>query len=401
VLLHPTSLPGGRLGREARRFVNWLASAGQTWWQVLPLGPPDEGGSPYTSSSAFAGWPGLLEDPEAAVSPEEAADFRRRHAYWIDDWIAFAGEGALEDQVRFEREWEALRIHAADRGVRIFGDVPIFVADASADVRAHPELFARGVVAGVPPDAFAADGQLWGNPLYDWGRMRAQGHRWWIERLRRTLGLVDAARIDHFRAFTAYWEVPEGAASAREGRWHYGPGATVIRAAEAELGELPLVAEDLGIITPGVVRLRDELALPGMVVLQFGFTYGRGNPHRVQNHAERAVVYTGTHDNDTALGWWHSVDDFQRHLLWHDLQVAGIEAEQPHWDLIRLALSSRARMAIIPVQDVLGLGSEARLNTPGTAEDNWSWRLEHGQLTDEHAARLRAATAASGRLARG
>ncbi|MDX6644694.1 MAG: 4-alpha-glucanotransferase [Miltoncostaeaceae bacterium] len=398
MLLHPTSLPGGRLGEEARRFVDWLARAGQSWWQVLPLGPPDTAGSPYKSASAFAGWAGLVAEPEAPVSEDEALAFRCRNAYWIDDWIAFAGDGALADQVRFEREWGALRRYAAGRGVRILGDVPIFVSDDSADVVAHAELFQRGVVAGVPPDDFAADGQLWGNPLYDWRRMRIDGYRWWIERLRRTLELVDAARVDHFRGFEAYWSVPEGAATAREGCWRPGPGASVLRAAEAELGALPLVAEDLGVITPAVVRLREQLGLPGMCVLQFSLGYGPENPHRVHNHPERAVAYTGTHDNDTAVGWWAALDHGHRRALAKALAAAGIAPEAPHWDLIRLAFSSPARIAIVPAQDPLGLGSEARLNVPGTAEGNWSWRLEAGQLTDELAERLRQVTAASGRL---
>jgi len=398
ILLHPTSLPGGRLGVDARRFVDWLARAGQSWWQILPLGPPDPAGSPYKSSSAFAGWSGLLADPEAPVGDEEAAGFRRRNAYWIEDWIAYAGEAALADQVRFEREWGALRAYAAARGVRILGDVPIFVSDDSADVAAHTELFQRGVVAGVPPDDFAADGQLWGNPLYDWDRMRATGYRWWIERLRRTLDLVDAARVDHFRGLEAYWAVPEDAATAREGSWRRGPGATLVRAAERELGRVPLVAEDLGIITPAVEALRDELGLPGMRVLQFALGYGPENPHRLHNHSERALVYTGTHDNDTAVGWWSSLDAGSRRFLGEMLAEAGISAEAPNWDLIRLAFASPARIAIVPAQDVLGLGSESRLNTPGTSEGNWTWRLEPGQLTSNLADRLLQAAAAAGRV---
>src|SRR5919109_4790174 len=205
VLLHPTSLPGGRLGEEAYRFVDWLAAAGQSWWQVLPLGPPDEHGSPYKARSAFAGSEELLAEPNARVGEEEAAAFRRREAFWIEEWIAQAGAGGLEGQVRFEREWQALRAYARARGVRVFGDLPIYVAEGSVDHLAHPELFQRGVVAGVPPDDFSATGQLWGNPLYDWPALRRRGYRWWSERFRRTLGLFDLARIDHFRGFVAYW----------------------------------------------------------------------------------------------------------------------------------------------------------------------------------------------------
>ena len=300
VLLHVTSLPGGRLGTPAYAFVDWLAAAGQSWWQVLPLGPPDRSGSPYTSSSAFAAWPGLLADPTAAVSETEIAAFREAQSYWIDDWERFAGPGAVADQVRFEREWSALRRYAGERGVRLIGDIPLYVGAGSADHRSHPELFQRGFVAGAPPDALGSAGQLWGNPVYDWTELRRQGYRWWIERLRRAAELADLARIDHFRGFVAYWSIPARARSARAGRWRRGPGAAVFEAARRELGELAVIAEDLGVITPPVERLRLELGFPGMAVLIFGFGGGRGNPHRPENHTELRVVYTGTHDTHTA-----------------------------------------------------------------------------------------------------
>jgi 4-alpha-glucanotransferase len=391
VLLHPTSLPHGRLDEEAYRFVDWLAAAGQSWWQVLPLGPPGEEGSPYESASAFAGSPALLAEPDAPVSAEEVEGFVAAQPYWSGGWAAYAGAGALADQVRFGREWTALRRYAAARGVRLFGDLPIYVAEGSADHVAHPELFQQGFVAGVPPDAFTERGQLWGSPLYDWGALRATGFRWWVERLRRTLELVDLARLDHFRGFVAYWSVPAGAPDARGGTWRRGPGRELFDAARADLGELPLVAEDLGVITPAVERLRDELGLPGMHVLQFAFDGGPSNPHRPENHRELGVVYTGTHDNDTALGWWSSLSPAAR-------RATGLDAGEPHWSLIELALGSRARLAIVPVQDALGLGSEARMNTPGRARGNWGWRLEPGALNAELAARLRGATERSGRL---
>src|ERR687883_900435 len=249
VLLHPTSLPGGRLGDEAYRFVDWLAAAGQTWWQILPLGPPDEHRSPYKAESAFAGWRGLLAEPKARVAADELEGFVAHHPYWIGDWAAYTGKGDVADQVRFEREWGALRAYAAERNVRLLGDVPIYVAEGSADHRAHPELFERGAVAGAPPDALSATGQLWGNPLYDWGAARVEGYSWWIERFRRTFELVDAVRIDHFRGFVSYWAVPERAKTAKAGRWRPGPGAELFDAVERALGPQPLVAENLGVIT--------------------------------------------------------------------------------------------------------------------------------------------------------
>jgi 4-alpha-glucanotransferase len=391
VLLHPTSLPGGRLGEEAFRFVDWLHAAGQSWWQVLPLGPPDNFGSPYVAPSAFAAWSGLLAEPRAAVSERELEDFVARHPFWIGDWAAFAGADAIAQQVRFEREWGHLRRYAAERGVRVIGDVPIYVAPGGADHALHPELFQRRVVAGVPPDDYSKSGQLWGNPLYDWQAHRATGFRWWVERFRRTLELVDLARIDHFRGLVAYWAVPEGHRTGRVGRWRRAPGRELLRTVRAQLGELPLIAEDLGLITLPVHRLRDEFDLPGMVVLHWAFAGGRTNPHALANHEENQVVYTGTHDNDTAVGWFRSLPKRER-------ARTGLDPREPNWSLIELALSSRAALALIPAQDVLGLGSEARMNTPGRATGNWSWRLRRGQLTAGDAARLRELTAAAGRV---
>ena len=390
ILLHPTSLPTGRLGDHARAFVDWLALAGQSWWQVLPLGPPDDVGSPYKSPSAFAGWAGLLEDPDAPVSPDELEDFVARHPYWIGDWAAFAGRGAIEDQVRFEREWSALRAYAAERGVRLIGDVPIYVAPGSADHLSHRELFQEGIVAGVPPDEFTSSGQLWGNPIYDWGALRATGFRWWVERFRRTLELVDVTRVDHFRGFVAYWAVSDKHKTARRGEWRRGPGRELFDAVSSELGELPLIAEDLGVITPAVERLRDDLGLPGMHVLQWGFSGGRRNPHAPENHRENGVVYTGTHDNDTAVGWWESLSPRER-------AATGLDERDPASSLIEVAYASRARLAVVPMQDVLRLGSEARMNMPGSSSGNWRWRLRAGELTDARAAELRRAVLVAGR----
>jgi 4-alpha-glucanotransferase len=377
IVLHPTSLPGGRLGAGAYAFVDWLAAAGQSWWQVLPLGPPDDVGSPYAAASAFAAWNGFLAEPDAPVSTREVAAYRRANAYWIADWERAGGSAA--DQVRFDREWAALREYAGERDIRLIGDVPIYVAQDSVDHLTHPELFLQGAVAGAPPDRLGPLGQHWGNPLFDWDALAQQGYRWWIERLRRTFALYDLARIDHFRGFAAFWAIPEGPEEldARTGTWLPGPGASVFRAAEAELGELPVIAEDLGVITKDVEKLRDALGFPGMVVLLWAFQGPPGNPHRVANHRVHQVVYTTTHDTDTLRG--HMPD------------------REP-WELIELALSSRAALCMIPAQDVLRLGGEGRMNTPGEPFGNWTWRLDPGQLTDELAERLRAATAAAGRL---
>jgi 4-alpha-glucanotransferase len=394
LLLHPTSLPGGRLGTDAYRFVDWLASAGQSWWQILPLGPPDEHGSPYASESAFACWSGLLAEPEAPVAADELESFVARHPFWIGDWAAFAGGGAVADQVRFEREWSALRAYAATRGVSLIGDVPIYVAPGSADHVAHPELFQHGLVAGAPPDDWSATGQLWGNPIYDWRTLHGTGYRWWVERFRRTFELVDVARVDHFRGFAAYWAVPARNRTALSGSWRRGPGRQLFDTVRGRLGRLPLIAEDLGVITPAVVRLREELGLPGMAVLHFLLADDK-DPLRV---AENSVAYTGTHDNDTSRGWWDRIDESIRRRACRAAERARIEEDDPSWLLIRLALAARSRLAIVPAQDVLGLGNEARMNTPGREEGNWSWRLEEGQLDAALAGRLRAATEAAGRL---
>lgn len=396
VQLHITSLPDGKLGASAFAFVDWLVAAGQSWWQVLPLGPPNRHRSPYKSASAFASWRGLLADPSAAVTAAELAAFRSRHAFWADNWAAFAGgERALRDQVRFEREWSSLRAYAAERGVRLIGDVPIYVAPGSADEAGWPELFRNDVVAGVPPDYFSAKGQLWGNPIYDWPALRRRRYRWWVERLRRTFELFDLARIDHFRAFVAYWAVPVGARDATGGRWVRGPGRAVFDAAQRELRRLPLIAEDLGVITPAVTALRESLGLPGMVVLQFAFDpENPGGVHDPDQHRAQQVLYTGTHDNDTLRGWYASLPAPRRAAV----QALGVRDREPWWDLISVALGSPARLCMLQAQDVLGLGSDARMNTPGTAGGQWRWKLHPGQLTSAQARRLRKLTANAGRL---
>ena len=421
VQLHVTSLPGGRLGREAYRFVDWLADAGQSWWQVLPLGPPDRYRSPYKSASAFATWPGLLGEPRAPVSAAEIADFREREAFWIGDWERFSARGAIADQVRFDREWGALRRYATERGVSILGDVAIYVSPGGADHRAHPELFQDDWVAGVPPDMYSATGQLWGNPLYNWPALQRRGYHWWVERVRRTLALFDTARIDHFRGLVAYWAVPARARTAMGGHWRRGPGAGLFRALERELAPtpaqrragagarwrgplgLPLVAEDLGVITEPVERLRRSLGLPGMLVTQFGMEPGdTASPHRLENHTADRIVYTGTHDQDTVRGWLDSLDPGRRAFVAGEVARHGFaEPRSPWWGIIRLTFSSPAKEAMVQAQDVLGLGGEARMNQPGRAGSSWRWQLAPGALTPAIGRRLRAATEEAGRLGDG
>jgi 4-alpha-glucanotransferase len=401
VQLHPTSLPGRRLGPEAHAFVDWLADAGQSWWQMLPLGPPDRHASPYKAQSAFAAWPGLLAEPDAPVSRAEELDFRERHAAWIETWIGYAGDGAVADQVRFEREWSRLREHAEARGIRLIGDVPIYVAPGSADHRAHPEYFKPGVQAGVPPDAFTDKGQLWGNPIYDWKVLARERYGWWAHRMDRMLQLFDVVRVDHFRGFESYWAVDADAEDASGGRWEPGPGRAVFDAVTQALGRpLPVIAEDLGVITKEVEALRDALGYPGMAVLQFGFDPADPDgTHDLHRHREHQVAYTGTHDNDTVVGWFASLPAKKRDAVLEALDDRGIEDTTPQWALIRLLFTSVASVAMVQLQDVLGLGSEARMNMPGTKGGQWQWRLEPAQLTRGHAARLRAAMAAAGRVA--
>jgi 4-alpha-glucanotransferase len=390
VLLHPTSLPSGKLDRDAYRFVDWLEAAGQSWWQVLPLGPPDEFHSPYRSPSAFAASPQLLAKPDARVTAGEVEDFAARHPFWAGGWASFARGDAIADQVRFEREWGALREYAAERGIRLIGDLPIYVSDGGADLDCWPELFTRGEVAGAPPDTLSANGQRWGNPLYDWPVHRATRYRWWRERFRRTFELVDLCRIDHFRGFVSYWAIPERNSTAKLGHWRPGPGAELFDAVRRELGDLPVIAEDLGHITPPVYRLRDELGLPGMVVLLWAFRKRPRNPHAVENHRSRLVAYTSTHDTETAVGWWESLRPRAQ-------AATGLDPRAPNWSLIELAYGSRASLAIVPAQDVLGLGSEARMNRPGRTGGNWTWQLGRGALTPALARRLRALAQQHGR----
>ncbi|MGP0071626.1 MAG: 4-alpha-glucanotransferase [Bryobacteraceae bacterium] len=482
ILLHPTSLPGrygiGDLGAEARHFIDFLASAGQTLWQVLPLGPTGYGDSPYQCFSAWAGNPLLIslerlveqgwmhasrlatapqfpEDRveferlipwktallESAVQPHPRfEDFSEANQNWLDDFALFVAlkqrhQGAAwtqwepgardrdrkalatwRDQLAsaieaqkflqfvFSEQWRALREYARARGVRIMGDLPIYVAHDSADVWTNRQFFqldAQGnptVVSGVPPDYFSKTGQLWGNPIYRWDALAQDGYRWWLDRFRAAFQMVDMIRLDHFRGFEAYWEVPAAETTAVNGRWVKGPGSALFHAAQRELGELPLVAENLGVITPEVEAIREEFGFPGMAILQFAFgTDPQATTFRPHNYPREVVAYTGTHDNDTTVGWWtskgsgestRSEEDIRRErdLAMRYLNTDGSEIQ---WSFIRAVEASVADTVLIPMQDVLGLGNEARMNQPATLGGNWRWRYRTGALKPELAERLR------------
>jgi 4-alpha-glucanotransferase len=418
--LLPLSALEQPLGHGGRAFVDWLAAASFSVWQILPVGPVGADGSPYWVRSDWAGNPQLLDPAElpAAEAPVDAR-FLADSAGWLPDYALFealtAAHGGApfwswpaqlrdrapvalaaarhelaaviarieREQYAFHLQWQRLREYARGRGVRLFGDLPFYVAPSSAETWAHRELFqltptgAPAAVGGVPPDYFTALGQLWGNPVYDWHAQRRERFAWWVARVRAQLLRMDLLRLDHFRALAAYWAVPAGAPDARGGAWHAAPGAELLTRLREEFSDLPLAAEDLGDITPEVYALRDDFGLPGMRVLQFAFDADAANPHRPYLHRRASVVYTGTHDNDTTLGWFSQLDTQTAARV--ELYLGAARAAVPA-ALIRAALGSVARLTVIPVQDLLGLGSEARLNTPGTASGNWTWRLPPGAL---------------------
>jgi len=491
ILLHPTSLPGpfgiGDLGPGAYEFADFLASAGQSIWQMLPLGPTGYGDSPYQCFSAFAGNPALISlvrlvdegllslrdigglpqfSPEqveyervnqfkaeklklAFVGFQESApenvktrfeSFKKTERAWLPDYSLFralkdrfggvawshwehtlalrqpeALQHALAElaepiaeqeflQFVFFEQWEALKSYCHSRKIRIMGDLPIYVAHDSADVWAHPEHFhldERGnatKVAGVPPDYFSATGQLWGNPIYRWDRMAAEGYSWWVDRFRAAFRMFDLLRVDHFRGFEAYWEVPGAEHTAQNGKWIKGPGAEIFAAVEAKLGKLPILAENLGVITPGVEAIRERFGFPGMAILQFAFGNDpQGPSFRPHNYSRNLVAYTGTHDNDTIVGWWTSKpgegsirteEDIRKE---HEFtrRYLNLDSEQIHWVFIRTLMASVADTVIFPVQDIIGAGAEARMNVPGTAVGNWRWRLGGKALNEDIASRLR------------
>ncbi|HEV2884763.1 MAG TPA: 4-alpha-glucanotransferase [Pyrinomonadaceae bacterium] len=492
ILLHPTSLPGpfgiGDLGPAAYAFADFLVAAGQHLWQILPLNPIDAGGSPYSSSSAFAGntllispellvRDGLLhqdqlktdghaaaeridftkaanlkkqllstafENFKARASEDEVSKLREfclKHASWLDNYALFQAlkenrnaaswneweraeisrdsatliklrerfsetvEREVFYQFLFFQQWYELKTYCNERGLQIIGDMPIFVAYDSADTWTAPHLFKLDgdnrplAVAGVPPDYFSETGQLWGNPVYNWEQARAENFRWWVQRLRAMFAMFDYVRVDHFRGFSACWETPAGATSGIDGQWVEAPGRELFTALERELGALPIIAEDLGVITPEVDALRDEFGFPGMRVLQFGFAANRESIHLPHKYPKNVVAYTGTHDNDTTVGWFNSLstaeDENEKQFCLEYLESDGKEI---NWDFIRAVLESEANTAIIPMQDVLGLGSEARMNRPSTTEGNWSWRFDSSALDDDLRKRLRSLTDSSARL---
>jgi len=486
ILLHPTSLPGpygsGDFGAAAYHWVDWLVLAGQTMWQILPLGSIGPGNSPYMSSSAFAGnlllidltelsgfgW--LSADdliPHAEFNAEKVnfslvIDFRmarlrkasarffadQQHHQtefeafctgeqsWLEDYAIFMAlnekfngldwgqwepdyanrkadalaqaRATLVDEIRFWqfsqwcffRQWRKLKHYANTRGVRIIGDMPIFVAYQSADVWSRPRLFELDadnqptVIAGVPPDYFSATGQRWGNPLFRWSAHEQEDFSWWIERIRKSVEMFDIVRIDHFRGFAGYWEIPASEPNAIKGRWMSGPGEKLFNAVRNELGKLPIIAEDLGVITPDVVDLLEKFELPGMRVLQFAFGGTTDNPYLPHNFINNMVAYVGTHDNDTTIGWFKSASEHERIFVCKYLHTDGREI---NWELIHAASQSVADIAIYSMQDVLSMDSEQRMNLPGVPHGNWEWRFSWDQLDAQHAEYLYEISALHGR----
>jgi 4-alpha-glucanotransferase len=427
-VLLPLSALETPLGSGGRAFIDWLAAAGFSVWQILPVGPAGSDGSPYWVSSDHAGNPAFIDAAQVPDAPDalrpSAGEFLAASASWLPDYALFAAltqahagapfwqwppplrdrdplalaRARLElapdcariehEQYLFHVQWQRLRSYARSRGVRLFGDLPFYVAPSSAEVWTHRQLFqltatgAPAAVAGVPPDYFSVTGQLWGNPLYDWQAMERADFRWWLARVSAQLRRFDLLRLDHFRALSAHWAVPATAPDARAGSWRSTPGEALLKRLAQRFRDLPLVAEDLGVITPDVVALKQEFRLPGMRVLQFAFDGDPANPHLPKLHARECVVYTGTHDNDTVLGWYTGLDHDTARRVAAQLGV-GEHPDAVPGALLNAALGSRALLAILPAQDLLGLGSAARLNTPSTTHGNWSWRVPAGALTAE------------------
>lgn len=503
VLFHPTSLPGplgiGNLGPAAHRFAELLASAGQSWWQMLPVAPPVNGNSPYTAVSAFAGNPllvsleklaedGLLRADEippykdfvagrvryAAVWKHRAPRLRKAYERfrsrsrpsardgfeefcalnedWLPDYSMFAAlkgadhgrswaqwnsdvrrrkPDALRDvertmtedigyhkfaQYAFFKQWNELKLACEEKGIGLIGDIPIYVARESADVWANQDIFdldpdgRPAFTAGVPPDYFSRTGQLWGNPLYRWGTLRERGYDWWLSRLKRMFERFDAVRLDHFIGFQRYYRVPRGERTAERGEWVDGPGADFFEKVLGALGKAQIFVEDLGVVTKDVMALRDEFGFPGIKILLFAFgTDDFAESYLPHNHSKNCVVYTGTHDNDTVVGWFEDPGGGRSTRTRRQaarekeraLNYLGSDGREINWDMIKAALRSVGNTAIIPVQDLLGLGSEGRMNRPATVRGNWEWRLAEGDLDDEVVDRFRSLTSKYGRVPKG
>ncbi len=486
ILLHITSLPSpygiGTLGKEARAFADFLKKAGQTYWQMLPVGQTGYGDSPYQPFSTFAGNPylidldtlvedGLLEAAELeavdwggdarrvdygriyehrfsllkkAFSRAQARDFSEAEAFfhenaaWLNDYALFMAvkeqfsmrafstwdddirlrepaamaryQQELSEQTRFYafvqylffKQWRAFRAYVNGLGIKLIGDLPIYVSPDSADVWANPACFQLDKngfptsVAGVPPDYFSSTGQLWGNPLYDWAYHKNTRYQWWIERVAAAAELFDTLRIDHFRGFESYWSVPYGDETAERGNWEKGPGLDLIHALNEALPNLSIIAEDLGVMTDEVRALLSDAGFPGMKVLQFAFDSGEKNDYLPHNYVENCVCYTGTHDNNTLMGWLDEASESDRAFI---KEYLGLNAEEGwHWGVIRGGLSSVARLFVAPMQDYLGLGANCRMNRPSTLGGNWEWRLLPGECTDALAAKIRRHTEIYGRL---
>jgi len=481
ILLHITSLPSeygiGDLGSNAYKFVDFLESAGQKLWQILPIGPTGYGDSPYSCFSAFAGNhlfispeillnDGLLSEKDIADIPEfskqkteynkvkeyknsllkkafqnftskenkfnnEFNTFCNENSYWLDDYAFYMSlkdwhnqdewskweEGLvkrdvgvlkvwsdkLADEILFHKfiqflfnyQWLKLKEYANSKDIKIVGDVPIFVANDSSEVWGHKELFTidengKAIsVAGVPPDYFSKTGQLWGNPLFKWKEMEKNDYNWWANRVRHQLKYIDILRIDHFRGFDAFWEIPGGAPTAEKGRWVKGPGEKIFDSLKKQLGELPIIAEDLGVITKSVNELRDKFNLPGMNILQFAFGDGMENKFLPHNYKKNSVVYTGTHDNDTTRGYFEKEKNNKNNIYDHAQEYLNYYGDDLTFELIRTAYCSAADIVIIPLQDILNLGTEARMNFPGTLGGNWVWRFTWDQITENLSAKYK------------
>jgi len=440
VLLHPTSLPSGKLDQDVERWLDWMQQCGLSIWQILPLVIPDHTGSPYQSCSAFALNPDLLGTYPDKNETNQAGllSFINKQAYWLQDFALFMAlkshfnqqpwhtwpeefrsrkstalqnfqdkmESLIDDiiwqQFVLHQRWQNIQQTAKQKGIYLFGDMPIFVAYESADVWANQEQFLLDdtlqptYVAGVPPDYFSQTGQRWGNPHYDWQHMQQDNFSWWHSRIRHLLERFDIIRIDHFRGLQASWMISAECETAVDGFWQEVPGDAFLDSLENVIADLPIVAEDLGVITPEVTALRTKYHLPGMSVLQFAFDAFDDNPHKPKNiHADR-VVYTGTHDNNTTTGWFNELKDHEKNFVFEVLQIP------PRNDiancLVETALYSRANTAILPMQDFLQLGSEARMNTPGVSENNWHWQFQWDQIDDANCKTLNQHIVKSGRL---